>query len=368
MVNLIWGNKTDKSEALEEKKQFYKEKYQKLNEFPKLTQIQITDFIRDDYWTNKLFWGDNLEVLYFLLNDMAEKIDLIYIDPPFFSNSNYYINVESLDNNFQTIAYYDRWDHDLDSYLQMLYERIFLFKKLLSNKGLIFVHLDWHANHYVKLILDEIFGENRFVNNIVWYYYNKYSAGKKNLPRAHDDILVYSKSNNYTFNELRIPRKRAKKQLKRVNVNGVLKNEKDDNGHVIYRTVVDKKMDDVWKIPCLQPASKEWTGYPTQKHPELLERIIKLGSNENDVIADFFCGSGTTLVAAEKLNRKWIGCDVSEYSIYLSYRRLTKLLQENQGIKKKFYLFNIYTILTQERENFIKSGFFEKELKIKRKK
>jgi adenine specific DNA methylase Mod len=281
---------------------------------------------------------------------------------------NYQINIEENGKNYNTIAYFDHWNKDLDSYLQMLYERIILFKKLLSKTGLIFIHLDWHASHYIKLIMDEIFGQTNFVNNIVWYYYNKYSAGKKSLPRAHDDILVYSKSNKYTFNELRIPRKKARKQLKRQMVNGVLKNAKDENGHVIYRVVTDKKMDDVWKIPCMQPASKEWTGFPTQKHHELLERIIKIGSNEGDLIADFFSGSGTTLLTAERLNRRWIGSDLSEYSIYLICKRLINLRKKNQENGPKYYPIEIVSSLNETRDKLIKSGFFDKDLVIKRKK
>ena len=188
-----------------------------------------------------------------------------------------------------------------------------------------------------------------------WYYYNKYSAGKKALPRAHDDILVYSKTNKYELNEIRILREKPIKQLKREMVNGVLKNAKDENGKVIYRIVKDKKLDDVWKIPCMQPASKEWTGYPTQKHHDLLERIIQLGSNEGDLIADFFCGSGTTLMVAERLNRRWVGCDLSEYSIYLTLKRLEKSPK-------------LFTCLTKTNEELIKSGFFENNLIIKRKK
>ncbi|MHA1344702.1 MAG: DNA methyltransferase, partial [Promethearchaeota archaeon] len=291
------------------------------------------------------------------------KIDLIYIDPPFFSGTNYHMRIKDKDQEYKIIAYYDHWKNDIDSYLQMLYERIILFRNLLSNKGLIFVHLDWHASHYVKLILDEVFGENRFVNNIIWYYYNKYSAGKKKLPRAHDDILVYSKTENYTLNQLRIPRKKPKKQLKRVMINGILKNAKDKQGHVIYRIVKDKKIDDVWKIPCMQPASKEWTGFPTQKHHALIERIILLGSKEGDLIADFFCGSGTTLLMAEKLNRKWIGCDISEYSIYLTYKRINNILKNKKNKSK--YPFILLTHLEEKHRNIIKSGFFKKELIIR---
>jgi adenine specific DNA methylase Mod len=315
-------------------------------------------------WENKLFWGENLAVLFSLLNEFENKIDLIYIDPPFFSGVNYKIEILEENKTYDSIAYVDCWQKDLDSYLQMLYERIILFQKLLSKTGLLFIHLDWHASHYVRILLDEIFGENRFVNNIIWYYYNKYSAGKKNLPRAYDNILVYSNSKQYTFNEIRIPRKKPKRQLMRINVNGVLKNAKDENGHVRYRLVSDKKLDNVWKIPCLQPASREWTGFPTQKHHSLMERIIKLGSNEGDLIADFFCGLGTTLLAVEKLKRRWIGCDISEYSIYLTRKRLLNHHKMNQ----KYYSFNTVTHINKERKDLIDSGFFRKDLLIKRKK
>ncbi|MFW9872896.1 MAG: DNA methyltransferase, partial [Candidatus Thorarchaeota archaeon] len=286
MVNLIWKEKADITPKIDNLKKEFSNFFEPIiiNSTKEDDNIYIKSFYKN--WKNKLFWGENLEVLINLLNDFKNKIDLIYVDPPFFSGVIYKITITEKEDTFDSIAYYDHWEKDLDSYLQMLFERIILFKRLLSNSGLLFIHLDWHASHYIRLILDEVFGENNFVNNIVWYYYNKYSAGKNNLPRAHDNILVYSKSSNYTFNEIRIPRKKPRKQLMRINVNGVLKNLKNKNGHVRYRIVKDKKLDDVWKIPCLQPASKEWTGFPTQKHHSLLERIIKLGSNEGDLIAD----------------------------------------------------------------------------------
>ena len=361
MVKLNWDNKSDINNNIEDFKKKYINYFEKINftsESKSLTRKNTTN------WTNKLFWGENKEVLYHLLNNFENKIDLIYIDPPFYSGTNYEIRVEDGEESYDDVAYYDHWDKDLDSYLQMLYERLILIKKLLSKKGLVFIHLDWHASHYIRLILDEIFGQNRFVNNIIWYYYNKYSAGKKNLPRAHDNILVYSKSKNYTLNELRIPRKKPIKQLKRVMVDGVLKNAKDENGHVIYRVVSDKKLDDVWKIPCMQPASKEWTGFPTQKHHKLLERIIKLGSNEGDIIADFFCGSGTTLLVAEKIKRKWIGCDISKFAIFLTRNRIKNYHKDFNEVNHPF---EIYTDLNEKKINTIKSGFFEKKLIIKRK-
>ena len=361
MVKLIWNTKKDS-----EPKDLKKDNINYFKIFERCSfkvNQELEKSQTSDSWVNKLFWGDNIDVSNYLINDFKNKINLIYIDPPFFTGVNYQIKVEEKNKIYDSIAYYDDWNKDLDSYLQMLYDRIKVFKNLLSNTGLIFIHTDWHANHYIRLILDEIFGENNFINNIIWYYYNKYSAGKKNLPRAHDTILVYSKSSKYTFNELRIPRKKPKRQLMRVNVEGVLKNVKNKNGHVKYRIVKDKKLDDVWKIPCMQPASKDWTGWPTQKHHELLERIIKIGSNEEDIIADFFCGSGTTLLTAEKLKRKWIGCDISEYSIYLTRKRLLDYHKEI----KYYYPFEISTNLDTEKSCIIESGFFMNEISIKRK-
>ncbi|HUW89455.1 MAG TPA: site-specific DNA-methyltransferase [Candidatus Nanopelagicaceae bacterium] len=362
MVKLIWENKKDFLKNISNLKTTYRDYYKKIELIS-----QNNEVINSQGWKNMLFWGDNLKVSYHLLNNFEEKIDLIYLDPPFFSGSNYNIGILEGDTEYDSIAYFDCWNKDIDSYLQMLYERIVIFKKLLSKKGSIFIHLDWHASHYVKLILDEIFGKNRFINEIIWYYYNKYSAGKKNLPRAHDNILVYSKSSDFTFNEERIPRKKPVKQLKREMVNGVLKNVKDENGHVIYRTVTDKKLDDVWKIPCLQPASKEWTGFPTQKHHDLLERIIKLGSNEGDLIADFFCGSGTTLTVADKLNRRWIGSDTSKYSIYLTCKRLCNNKENDKNKINNCTPVEIYTHIDEKKASIISSCFFEKDLKIKRK-
>jgi len=368
MVRIEWENKKDISGKISENKDRYKHKFKKIALSPALSLNDSINGKNTKAWTNKLIWGENLKVLYYLLNHFEEKIDLIYIDPPFFTGTNYHIEIKTEKKNYDTIAYYDYWENDLDSYLQMLYERILLIKKLLSNTGLIFIHLDWHASHYIRTILDEIFGANKFVNNIVWYYYNKYSAGKQNLPRAHDDILVYSKSSSYTFNEIRIPRKKPRKQLRREMVNGILKNVKDENGHVIYRLVTDKKMDDVWRIPCMQPASKEWTGFPTQKHHKLLERIIKIGSNEGDLVADFFCGSGTTLLTAEKLNRRWIGCDISEYSIYITRKRLIDFFKKNKKSLREHPPFETYTNLNNKHLQIINSGFFEKDIQIRRKK
>ncbi|TXT63575.1 MAG: DNA adenine methyltransferase YhdJ [Promethearchaeota archaeon] len=360
MVKLEWNNKDTCLSTLNTYKDQYKNEFRVFKKYSSNQQE----------WNNQLYCADNLEVMYYLLNEFENKIDLIYLDPPFFSGSNYDIIIKEQNNpvEIETIAYKDKWENDIDLYLQMLYTRLSLSKHLLSPKGLFFIHIDWHSSHYIRIMLDEIFGRKNFVNEIIWYYYNKYSAAKSNLPRAHDNIFVYSKGKDYTFNELRIPREKPIKQLKREMINGVLKNAKDKDGNIIYRIVNDKKLDDVWRIPCMQPASKQWTAFPTQKHHKLLERIIKLGSHPGDLIADFFCGSGTTLYAAEKLNRRWIGSDISKIAIYLSAKRIRDYKKKtSKTLINQIYRGGFGFEILINNNNDLPVGFFEKNLKIKRK-
>jgi site-specific DNA-methyltransferase (adenine-specific)/adenine-specific DNA-methyltransferase len=288
-------------------------------------------------WYNRLIYGDNLLVMQALLAGDEEsglpslrgKIDLIYIDPPFDSKADYRTkitlpggDIEQKPSVIEQFAYSDTWKEGTVSYLKMIYPRLVLMKELLSDRGVICVHVDWHVGHYVKILLDEIFGKDKFVNEIVWYYYNKYSNAKKCLPRTHDNILVYSKYNDHIYNEIRIDRGETVKQLVRVNVNGVLQNARDENGNLLYREVNDKKADDVFIIPQLQPASSEWMNYKTQKHHDLIERIIKIFSNEDSIIADFFAGSGTTGAVAERLGRRWIMCDIGKPACMIMRKRL----------------------------------------------
>jgi len=259
------------------------------------------------------------------------KVDLIYIDPPFGIEADKKFGMISWKKNTQDKNKVDEilpmyiLDVGEQNYLRWLYPRLVLMKELLSDRGVICVHVDWHVGHYVKILLDEIFGKDKFVNEIVWYYYNKYSNAKNCLPRAHDNILVYSKNNDHIYNEIRIDRGETVKQLVRVNVNGVLQNARDENGNLLYREVNDKKADDVFIIPQLQPASSEWMNYKTQKHHDLLERIIKIFSNEDSIVADFFAGSGTTGAVAERLGRRWIMCDINETACKITKERLEKL-------------------------------------------
>jgi DNA modification methylase len=292
-------------------------------------------------WRNRLIWGDKKYVLPSLLPEFAGKVNLIYIDPPFDTGADFSFsatipdNPETEENETTTFtkqpsiieqkAYRDTWGRGLESYLQWFYETIVLLRELLSEDGSIYVHLDWHIGHYAKAVLDEVFGYENFLNEIIWYYYNKlHDIRKKLLPRSHDVIFRYSK--NFGIQKhipLKEDREKPVKKLKYKKVNGQIQNIIGLDGKAVTYISTEKTVDDVWRIRCLQPANKEeWMGYKTQKPENLIERIITLSSNEENLILDCFCGSGTTPVVAEKLNRRWIACDLGRFAIHTTRKRL----------------------------------------------
>ena len=199
----------------------------------------------------------------------------------------------------------------------------------LRTMALYFVHLDWHQGHYVKVLLDEIFGSDRFLNEIVWWYYNKYQGNINRFASNHDVIFWYSKSASYTFNRQKEVRDKPVRQIKRVwdKEKQAIVNAKDPvTGKVLYQESTERTIDDVWRLSMLQPADKtENVRYETQKPLTIAERIIATASNEGDLVADFFCGSGTALVAAEKLGRRWIGCDLGRFAIHTTRKRLLNI-------------------------------------------
>jgi len=289
-----------------------------------------------DNWHNKLIWGDNLLVLASLLEEYAGKVDLIYIDPPFATGSDFSYKVLVGDEDdpvpgkepslIEEKAYRDTWGGGFDSYLAMIAPRLQILRELLADSGSIFVHVDVHIGPYLKVLLDEILGKDNFQNEIVWYYYNKmHDSRKKLLPKAFDQILYYvkSKQSNYTYNALTENRDTAVKQLKRVKVNGKMINARDEYGNVIYQEKTTRTVDTVWRIRCLQPANKqEWVHYATQKPVDLIERVLAVASKPGDLVFDCFCGSGTSLVAAEKNDCRWIGCDLGRFAIHTTRKRL----------------------------------------------
>lgn len=269
---------------------------------------------------NHLIYGDNLLAMAALLAgdentpSMRGKVDLIYIDPPYDSKADYRTKVElpgvELDqkpNTLEQFAYSDMWANGTASYLEMLVPRLVLMRELLSEVGSIYVHIDWHVGHFVKLVMDEVFGRESMLNEIVWWY-NSGGGTKRRFGRKHDTLFLYAMNpDKHIFNEdaVRIP------------YSAVIAESRKDAFNE------DGKMcPDVWDISRPPNHSKEWVGYATQKPSKLLERIIEASSNEDSVVADFFVGSGTTAVVAERLGRRWLASDLGKPAVMLSRKRL----------------------------------------------
>ena len=266
--------------------------------------------------------ADNLAFMEYLLKgrDMAGKLQLIYVDPPFFSNSRYQASVRLETDKLgksaviKTGAYEDRWGNRLDKYLEMLAVRFMLMRDLLSDTGCIWVHLDWHGSHYVKMLLDEIFGMENFVNEVCWTYKSG-GASKKSFARKHDTLLFYGKTKKHKFHPLK--EKSYNRGLKPYRFKGV-EEFQDETG---WYTMVNMK--DVWNIDMVGRTSSERTGYATQKPEKLLERILESCTDEGDLVADFFSGSGTTGAVAARLGRRWIMCDEGNVATAGQIIRLT---------------------------------------------
>ncbi|MFW5627051.1 MAG: site-specific DNA-methyltransferase [Segatella copri] len=302
-------------------------------------------------WMNRLVYGDNLLTMQALLAgdpqtglpSLRGKVDLIYIDPPFDSKADYRtkvvlpgVDIQQKPTVVEQFAYADTWEEGTISYLKMIYKRLILMKELLSDTGTVYVHIDWHIDSYVKIMLDDIFGKDNFRDQIIWYYPGGIKAVPHYFPRKHDCIYCYSKTNNYVFNNQRkgiednslysrwikysedgetityknFPRTDKVKfdmYVKRF-ISQNKREPKDED--VIYR-FEGALVDDVWDdCPAVFRLLNEKTGYSTQKPASLLERIIKASSNEGDLVCDFFGGSGTTAAVAERLGRRWITCDI----------------------------------------------------------
>ena len=321
-------------------------------------------------WTNKLIWGDNKLILSSLANGpMREEIEkegglkLIYIDPPFAVGADFGFNIqigeesaEKKQSIIEEIAYRDTWGKGISSYLSMMYERIKLMHNLLAADGSIYVHCDWKVSAYMRLLLDDVFGIENFRNELYWYYYNKMPDTRKGVfPRSTDTIFWYVKDkSNYTFKPLEEKRDVAVKQLMRKKVGGKMINARDEAGNVMYQMRDVRVVDNVWRLSMLQPADDtENVNYPTQKPETILERIIEASSNEGDLIADFFCGSGTTAVVAEKLGRKWITTDLGRFSVHTARKRLIGVQREMQANGKDFRAFELLNLGKYERQFFM---------------
>ena len=306
-------------------------------------------------WKNKLIWGDNKLVMSSLLKQgYAGKINLIYIDPPFYTGADFSYKTNVADSEMEKEpsiieqrAYTDTWSGGIASYLKYMYERLVLMKELLAENGSIYVHLDWHVGHYVKVMMDEIFGYENMINEVIWFFRGTTNSTTMYADK-HDNILFYAKNKgSHVFNAdlIRIPFED-------------LKAYKQDNEKKWYKQWTKEKryyppqefINDKWvlkgkyrydvidDVPSMATAhGEEYLGFDTQKKEDLLKIFILASSKEGDIVADFFCGSGTTLAVAEKLGRRWIGSDLSKYAIQVTRKRLLDihnskdLLDEKKG-------------------------------------
>lgn len=273
-------------------------------------------------------YGDNLLVMQALLSgdettsSLRGKFDLIYIDPPFDSKADYKtklqlpsVNIQRKPTVIEQFAYKDTWKNGTVSYLEMMVPRLILMKELLSEKGTIYVHIDWHIGHYIKIIMDEIFGKDRLMNEIIWCYKSGGASPDKGFAKKHDVIYAYTKSDDFIFNNIK------EKSYMGIgystgNKNVTLYDDNDGKGPYTLVNVKD------WWTDIGMIATSKGRLYATQKPKELLERIITVSSNENSLVADFFCGSGTTCAVAEDLGRKWVTSDLGKPACMVTRKRL----------------------------------------------
>lgn len=313
-------------------------------------KLQYGPGFGEEEWRNRLIWGDKKYVLPSLLPEFAGKVNLIYIDPPFDTGADFsftatvpeHPDAEGDDSLTFTKepsiiehkAYRDIWggaEAHLDAYLKWFYETVVLLHELLHETGSLYVHLDWRMIHYGKTILDEVFGKENFLNEIVWAYFAFKRSTARKFPQKHDLIISYHKSDNYTWNTQYKPHK--EEYLKRWKRDAHGRLYRDDvnptkgGTRVIYLDEVSGDIvDSVWDdIPPVNPVAAERQNYPTQKPEALLERIVSASSNKGDLVMDCLCGSGTTAVVAEKQGCRWIACDLSRFAIHTTRKRLLSI-------------------------------------------
>ena len=359
-------------------------------------------------WTNKLIWGDNKLILSSLKSGALRRqiedaggLKLIYIDPPFDVGADFSMDIEIGGETFhkepnllEQIAYRDTWGRGADSFIAMIYERLVLMRDLLADDGSIYVHCDWRVNSYIRLVLDEIFGSDFQLNQIAWRRSTP-TGGKtksKMFPRDYDAIISFKRNNENTFNNIWLPysqdyidnffthkdtngRRWASQTLGDYSDKSIAEFEKigrifvTKNGSKRLKYYLDEAKgilaDDIWEdirnvrqedVRKLGKGVIEYLNYPTQKPEALLERILIASSNEGDLVADFFVGSGTTAAVAEKLGRKWIATDLGKFGIHTTRKRLIGVQRELKAADKPFRAFEVLNLGRYERQAYLNVG------------
>jgi adenine-specific DNA-methyltransferase len=369
---------------------------------------------QQDDFRNRLIWGDNKLVMASLMRSFKGKVDLIYIDPPFDVGADFSMSVaigdgkESVEKDqsvLEMVAYRDIWGKGSDSYLQMVYERLLLIRELLRDTGSVDVHVDWRVNSYLRLILDDIFGDFNYHNELIWKRTSARSDSHT-YNHIHDHIYLYSKSDKLTFNTQYIPYEQdyidsayrlveegtgRRYTLSDLMASGIRKGssgqpwrgidpntrgnhwkysietleELDKQGRIAfpkkiggvprYKRYLDEMpglpLQSIWTdINPVASQSSDRFDYVTQKPEALLERIIQASSNEGDLVADFFCGSGTTGAVAERLGRRWLMCDLGRFAIHTSHKRMIELQRKLHSESKPYRAFDVYNLGRYERQ------------------
>ena len=308
-------------------------------------------------WTNKLIWGDNKLILSSLKNGPLRReieaqggLKLIYIDPPFDVGADFSMNIDVGEETYtknpnilEEMAYRDTWGKGADSFIAMIYERLALMRDLLSENGCIYVHCDWRVNGLIRMVLDEIFGKLRIINEIAWCYKSG-GVGKNEFAKKHDTIYFYSKSREYIFNQ----EKEKSYGQTGGGQGGKVEYFRDERGTFSWASIKDW-----WEISMLSTTHSERIGYPTQKPEALIQRVIKASTNQGDLVADFFCGSGTTAAVAEKLGRKWVVADLGKFAIHTTRKRMIGVQRQLKDEGKDYRAFEILNLGRYERSHYI---------------
>jgi DNA modification methylase len=422
-VELVWNGKTNEVCNVVLPFQVIEQVDEPRAEKPEETALQTEMFATDARgrqlkgWTNKLIWGDNKLILSSLKNGpLREEIEkqggikLIYIDPPFDVGADFSMDIEIGGDTFtkkpnilEEIAYRDTWGQGADSFIAMIYERLVLMRDLLAEDGSIYVHCDWRVSAFFRLVLDEVFGKDLFINEIIWKRSTSTGLSSKQCGVLHDTVYWYARTAKYTFNmqyhayeEKYLQRARkdedgrmyipiptgnpgvrpnlyyeykgflphsngykwTRAKMEELDKQGRLIFPKEKTGRIQYKQYLEEmegiKLQDLWTdIPAVNPVADERVDYPTQKPEALLERIIKASSNEADLVADFFGGSGTTAAAAEKLGRKWIVSDLGKFAIHTTRKRLIGVQRELKAEGKDYRAFEILNLGKYERQHYI---------------
>lgn len=421
-VELVWNGKTNEITNVVLPFQVIEQVDEPREETDSKLQLGLFDYDERGRqikgWTNKLIWGDNKLILSSLKNGpLREEIEkeggikLIYIDPPFDVGANFSMDIEIGDETLhkepsvlEELAYRDTWGKGADSWIAMMYERLQLMRDLLTKDGSIYVHCDWRVSGYLRLVLDEIFGKENFINEIIWQKVRSSKGQANRFGNVHDSIFIYSKLDNYLFNKLykEHDEERLKTHYNNVDESGrkyqladftqkgqgepkkfgnqllappsgkhwIWSQEKIDEGMekglIIFtssgkprvKRYLDSSMgnplEDMWTdIFPINSQAQEAVGYPTQKPESLLERIIEASSNANDIVADFFVGSGTTVSVTEKLGRKWIGADLGKFAIHTARKRMIEVQRQLRKEGKDYRAFEILNLGKYERQHYV---------------